>query len=175
MLKNKSSFPPELLYKQLLKELQLLHLKLVPHFLSVTQMDLRPCKRKTQSVSQQRCGSAASQDNKITTFRNTVLTDTTSQKAKCHMCDMLKKWRLKRGIKHWILNPLIHGFKNTRQLPCSSSVLVVFGKEQCSWEQSTVRLLVPALPHPFLMQLQGCIASCRAHSVQVLFSCCVCL
>lgn len=175
MLKNKSSFPPELLYKQLLKELLLPQLKLVPHFLNVTQMDLGPCKRKTQSVSEQRCGSAVSQDNKITAFRNTILTDTTSQKAKCHMCDMLKKWRLKRGIKLDLYKPLKHGFKNTRQLHCSSSLLDVFGKEQCSWEQSTVRLLLPALPHPFLMQLKRCIASCRAHSVQVLFSCCVCL
>lgn len=104
VLKNRSSFPPGLLYKQLLKyELLLLHLKLVPHFLSVPQMDLGPCKKKTQSsVSQQRCGSAESQDDKMTTFRNMILTDTTSQKAKCHTCDILKKWRLKRGIKHWI-------------------------------------------------------------------------
>lgn len=102
MLKNEISFPLELLYKQLLKELLLLHLKLVPHFLSVTQMDLRPCKTKIESVSEQSCGSAGNQDNKITTFRNMVLTDTTSHKAKRHMCDMLKKWRLKRGIKHWV-------------------------------------------------------------------------
>lgn len=107
MLKNENSFPLELLYKQLLKELLLFHLKLVPHFLSVTQMDLRPCKTKAQSVSQQRCGSAGSQDNKITTFRNRILTDTTSHKAKCHTCDMLKKWRLKRNKPLDLYNPLI--------------------------------------------------------------------
>lgn len=73
-------------------------------------------------------------------------------------------------------NPLIHGCKNTRQLRCSTSLLDVYGKEQSSWEQSTVRLLLPVLPHPFLMQLKTCcIASCRAHSMEVLFSCCVCL
>lgn len=180
VLKIKSSFSPELLYKQLLKyELLLLHLKLVPRFLSVTQMDLRPCKKKTQSsVSQQRCGSAESQDNKMTTFRISILADTTSQKAKCHMWHTEEMETQKRNKTLDLYNPLIYGCKNTRQLHCSTSLLDVYGEEQSSWEQSTVRLLLSALCHPFpraTPRKQRCIASCRAHSVEILFSCCVCL
>lgn len=75
------------------------------------------------------------------------------------MCDMLKKWRLKRGIKHWIyIIPQYMGLKYTRELHCSSSLLDVYGEEQSSWEQSTVRLLLPALPHFFFVQLKENVA-----------------
>lgn len=75
-----------------------------------------------------------------------------------------------------LYNPLIYGFKNTRELHCSSSLLDVYGKEQSSWEQSTVRLLVPALPHPFLVQLKGKLALLPAEptvwkSCSVVYAC----